>query len=58
VAIQRLDRASGIVIAIHFHEAEATRLTREAVAHQSDVRRRNAYLRKPIAHVLFCSLER
>jgi hypothetical protein len=39
VAIERLNGAAGIVVAIDFDEAKATRLTREAVAHQSDIRR-------------------
>jgi len=58
VAIERLNGASCIIIAIHFDEAEATRLSREAIAHQSDIRRCNSYLREPVAHVLFCSLKR
>ncbi len=37
--VQRLNGAPGIVVAIHFHEAESPRLTREAIPHQSDVRR-------------------
>lgn len=49
VAIESLNRAAGIVVAIHFDESESARLTREAVAHQSDIRWRNAHLRKPIA---------
>jgi hypothetical protein len=49
VAIERLNGAAGIVITIHFDEAEPARLTRETVAHQSNIRRRNAHLRKPIA---------
>jgi len=58
VAIERLNSAAGIVVIIHFDEAKAARLTREAVAHQSDIRRRHADLRKPIAEVLFRSLKR
>jgi hypothetical protein len=49
VAIEGLNSAAGIVIVIHFDEAKSARLTREAVAHQSNIRRRNADLRKPIA---------
>jgi hypothetical protein len=57
VAIERLNGAAGIVVAIDFDEAKATRLTREAVAHQSDIRGRHADLRKPVAEVLFRSLK-
>jgi hypothetical protein len=49
VAIESLNRAAGIVVAIDFDESESARLTREAVPHQSDIRRRNTHLRKPIA---------
>jgi hypothetical protein len=49
VAIESLNRAAGIVVAIDFDESESARLTREAVAHQSDIRRRDTHLRKPIA---------
>jgi hypothetical protein len=49
VAVERLNRLAGIVVVIHFDETESARLTREAVAHQSDIRGRNAHLRKPIA---------
>jgi hypothetical protein len=58
VAIESLNRAAGIVVAIYFDESESARLTREAVAHQSDIRRRDTHLRKPIAQFLFCSLKR
>jgi hypothetical protein len=49
VTVESLNRAAGIVVAIDFDESESARLTREAVPHQSDIRRRNTYLRKPIA---------
>jgi hypothetical protein len=49
LAVERLNGAAGIVVVIHFDEAKTARLTREAVAYQSDIRRRYAHLRKPIA---------
>jgi hypothetical protein len=49
VTVESLNRAAGIVVAIDFDESESARLTREAVPHQSDIRRRNTHLRKPIA---------
>jgi hypothetical protein len=39
VAIESLNGAAGIVVAIDFNEAKPARLTRKAVAHQSDIRR-------------------
>src|SRR3989475_13097462 len=38
MAVQGLDSALGFFVAMDFHEAKTTRLPREAVAHQSDVR--------------------
>jgi hypothetical protein len=49
VAIESLNGAAGIVVAVHFDETESAGLTREAVAYQSDIRRGNADLRKPSA---------
>jgi hypothetical protein len=49
VTVESLNRAAGIVVAIDFDESESARLTREAVPHESDIRRRNTHLRKPIA---------
>jgi hypothetical protein len=58
VTVKCLNRAARIVVAVHFDEAESAWLTREAVAHQRNVCRRYAHLRKPIAEILFCSLKR
>jgi hypothetical protein len=57
VAIKRLNRTPCIIITVHFYETESAGLTREAVAYQSDIRGRNAYLRKPSAQVLFSRLK-
>jgi hypothetical protein len=57
LAVKGLDCAAGFFIVVDFNKAEATRLSRELVSHQADIRNRGARLLKPIPQFFFAGLK-
>jgi hypothetical protein len=53
LAVQGVDRAVSIFIALHFDEGKTARLSRETVTNQIDARGSNANLREPFLKLLF-----
>jgi hypothetical protein len=53
LAVQGVDRAVGIFIALHFDEGKTARLSRKTVTNQIDARGSNADLREPFLKLLF-----
>jgi hypothetical protein len=53
LAVQGVDGAVGIFIALHFDEGKTARLSRETVTNQIDARGSNAYLREPFLKLFF-----
>jgi len=58
LAIQRLDGPVGLFIIVDLNEPEPARLTGEAVADQSYVRRSDARLNKPVGQLFLIDLKR
>jgi hypothetical protein len=53
LAVQRVDRAVGVFIALHFHEGKAAGLSREAITNEIDTRGSYANLCEPFLQLLF-----
>src|SRR5579859_703527 len=53
LAVQRIDRAVGVFVALHFHEGKAAGLTREPVTNEIDTRGSYANLCEPFLQLLF-----
>jgi len=53
LAVQRVDRAVGVFVALHFHEGKAAGLTREPVTNEIDTRGSYANLCEPFLQLLF-----
>ena len=53
LAVQRLDRLVCLFIVLNFDKSEATRLTRETIANESNVRRSHTCLREPLSNFFF-----
>jgi hypothetical protein len=53
LAVQGVNGAIGILIALHFDEGKTTRLARKTVTNKIDARGSNADLRKPFLQLLF-----
>ena len=58
LAIERLDGPVGLFIIVDLNEPEPARLTGEAVADQSYVRRSDARLNKPVGQLFLIDLKR
>jgi len=53
LAVQGVDGAIGVFVALHLDEGETARLARKAVTNEIDTRGSNAYLREPFLKLLF-----
>jgi hypothetical protein len=58
VAIEGLNRAACVVVAVHLHEAKPTGLSGEAIPDQGDIGRGHSDLIEPVADIFFRCLER
>jgi hypothetical protein len=53
LAVQRVDRAIGVFVALHLDEGKTARLSRETVTNEIDTRGSNAYLCEPFLKLIF-----
>ena len=53
LTVQRVDRAVGVFVALHFHEGKAAGLSREAITNEIDTRGSYANLCEPFLQLLF-----
>jgi hypothetical protein len=53
LAVQRVDRAVGVFVALHFHEGKTAGLSREAITNEIDTRGSYANLCEPFLQLLF-----
>lgn len=58
LSVKRVNRAVGVVVAVHFDEGEAAGLSCETVPNQINTRGSDTHLRKPFLHLFFRSRER
>jgi len=53
LAVQGVHRAIRVVVAVYFHEREASRLSRKTVTDEIDAGRGNTDLREPLVELIF-----